>query len=198
MATLSRLTIAIDCDDVIVATAPAIIDFYNARYGTQIDMKDFYSTDHTAVWGAPDEQTAIRRVDEFLRSSEFQRLPPFREAIAAIQQLKARHDLHIVTGRSDYLADATHAMLEQYFPATFRSVEFTNFFTDKPRPKSQVCQDLGADLLIDDHLHHAEVVAACGIPVLLFGDYPWNQTDNLPATITRVSGWSDVTDRLLA
>lgn len=63
--------------------------------------------------------------------------------------------------------------------------------------KAQVCQDIGADLLIDDHLSHAELAAKCGVQVFLFGDYPWNKADSLSPNITRVGGWGDVAQKLL-
>src|SRR6266550_1103303 len=165
---MSKRIIAIDCDDVIVATAAAILRYYNKTYGTNIDLKDFYSND-LKVWAVDDDKTAVQRVEKFLATDEYQQLEPFREAIEVTQQLSKHHELHIVTGRPDFLALATKAMLARYFPDIFHSVEFTNFFGQKSRPKAQVCLDLGVDVLTDDHLHHAETVAACGIKVLLFG-----------------------------
>lgn len=193
---MKKRIIAIDCDDVIVGTAPAILDFYNREYGATLELKDFYSKD-LALWAADDEQTAIGRVDAFLMTSEYQHMPPFQEAIDIIHQISKHHELHVVTGRSDFLTQATEDMLNKYFPGIFRSVEYTNFFSKTPRSKADVTRQLGADLLIDDHLHHAEVVAATGVDVYLFGEYPWNQTDQLPPRITRVRDWTTVAERLL-
>jgi 5'(3')-deoxyribonucleotidase len=187
---MKKQIIAIDCDDVIVASAPAILDHYNKTYGTDIAIEDFYGEELAAY-------PATERVDEYLASEEYKNLPPLQEAIHAIRQLGEHHELHVVTGRADYLAEATHTMLKKHFPDIFRSVEFTNYFGKNSRSKAQVCKDIGADLLIDDHLHHAEVVAAEGIEVLLFGDYPWNKADTLPPNITRVRGWNDIVERLL-
>ena len=149
--------------------------------------------------GVTDDAVARKRVDDYMMNdSEFSSVPPFQEAIEVIRKLGQHHELHIVTGRPDFLTEATHHMLQTYFPDIFSSVEFTNFFSEeKSRPKSKVCQDLGADLLIDDHIHHARVVAECGTDVLLFGDYPWNQADELPTNIRRVSGWREIGELLL-
>ncbi len=193
---MQKRIIAIDCDDVIVATAPAILEFYNEKYNTKLELKNFYSNDLT-LWGADDPKTAMERVDEFLKTPEYQLLEPFKEAVEVIHQLKNYHELHIVTGRNDFLQKATQDMLDAFFPDVFASVEYTNFFTDKPRSKSDVCVQLHADLLIDDHLHHASVVAECGTEVFLFGEYPWNQSDSLPERVTRVSGWREIGERLL-
>lgn len=193
---MSKPILAIDCDDVLVGTAPYILAAYNAEHGTNIQLKDFYSN-NDAVWGVTDD-IATARVNAYLNTPEYHGVAPFQEAVSALTRLSTRYELHVVTGRHSALSDATHTMLEQYFPGLFSSVEFTSFFTKNSRSKADVCEQLGASYLIDDHLHHAEVVAARGIPVLLFGLYPWNQTDNpLPPSIRRVVDWEEVCKILL-
>jgi 5'(3')-deoxyribonucleotidase/dephospho-CoA kinase len=195
--TLKYHTIAVDCDDVLVETAPLILDHYNKTYGTQLELKDMYSKD-LKVWGVPDAATAIERVEGYLKTDEYRNAPPLQEAIAATKRLAKYYELHIVTGRTEFLAVATQAMLDQYFPGVFQSIEFTGFFGDTARSKAGVCKELGADLLIDDHVHHAMQVAESGIDVLLFGEYPWNQTTELPSNVRRVRDWEAVTDVLLS
>lgn len=192
---MSKTIVAIDCDDVIVGTAPAVIANYNALYGTNARLSDYYGLD-VSVWGT-DDATAIKRVQEFQMTPEFQQMPPFKEAIDVIAQLADKYELHVVTGRHDFLAQATSAMLQEYFPDIFQSVEFTNYFSDSSTSKATICTAMGAQYLIDDHIHHANVVAETGIDVLLFGDYPWNQTETLAPNITRTKDWHEVQKILL-
>jgi uncharacterized HAD superfamily protein len=63
---------------------------------------------------------------------------------------------------------------------------------DQWRPKSEVCRELGVSYLIDDNLTAVKQTSAFGIEVLLFGDYPWNQIDELPRGVTRVKNWQEV------
>jgi uncharacterized HAD superfamily protein len=194
---MKRLVIAIDCDDVIVPTAPMIIEHYNKTFGTSIELKDFYSND-LRVWDTKNDQSAKDRVDLYLESDEYQNAKPFVEAIDAIHKIGDHHELHLVTGRADFLSLATETMLKQHFPGLFTSLEFTNFFGQNPRSTADVCMQLHADYLIEDHIHHAKVVAECGTKVLLFGKYPWNQTNEpLPSTIQRVNDWPDVVRTLV-
>ena len=194
---MKKRTIAIDCDDVIVETAPLIINHYNKTYGTTLKLTDFYGADLTP-WQAPDDATAIKRVDDFLVSDEYINAAPLAEAVNTINKLYKQYELHIVTGRPDFVAEATKDMLARRFPNVFASIAFTNMFNaTKARPKADVCKELSADLLIDDHLKHARQVAAAGIDVLLFGNYPWNRTDDLPKNIRRVRGWAEVCELLL-
>lgn len=191
----NKPVIAIDCDDVIISTAPNIIDHYNLTYGTNIELKDYYSNDEQ-IWGA-DRNTFMTRVYTYLSTPEYQSLKPFQDALATIRELSNSYELHVVTARPDLLADITKKMLNEHFPDTFKSIIFTNHFSDKNISKADICSQLNASYLIDDHLHHAELAASSGLPVLLFGDYPWNQTTTLPDLITRVGDWQQVRDILL-
>lgn len=60
----------------------------------------------------------------------------------------------------------------------------------RKRLKSEVCKEIGASVLIDDALKHAEEVASHGIPVLL-PDKPWNR-DYTPPGVVRVQSWNDI------
>jgi 5'(3')-deoxyribonucleotidase len=196
MATMQHLIIAIDCDDVLVPTATAILAHYNKTYGANITLPQLYSKD-PAVWKVDDYADAVKRVQAYLNTPEYLNLPPFKEAIDVLAKLSKRYEIHVVTARHDALAEATKRVLAEHFPDVFRSIEFTNHFGATARTKAQVCQEIGADLLIDDHLTHAEAVAQCGINVLLFGDYPWNQAETLHENVERVRDWDEVAQRLL-
>ncbi|HEV2403483.1 MAG TPA: hypothetical protein VGS08_04750 [Candidatus Saccharimonadales bacterium] len=102
-----------------------------------------------------------------------------------------------MTGRRNVLAQPTKHLIDTYFPNTFTSIEYTSFYGRTPRSKADVCREIGAGTLIDDHLHHAELVAGCSVLVLLFGDYPWNQKNDLPLNIRRVKDWAAVAKLLL-
>ena len=176
--------------------ASLILDYYNKTYGTNIALKDFYSKD-LDIWGVADVATAVARVEAYARTEEYQHTKPFEDSIESIRELGKYHELHLVTGRADFLTAATTNMLTEHFPDLFASLEFTNFFREKARSKADVCMQLNADYLVEDHLHHAKVVAECGTNVLLFGDYPWNQSDEpLPSNIQRVRNWHEIVDVL--
>jgi uncharacterized HAD superfamily protein len=196
---MKKRVIAIDCDDVIVKTAETTIVHYNKKYGTALSLEKFYSDDLSA-WGAPDDATAIKRVNAFIRTDAFIHQEPMQEAIAVIRWLKRHHELHIVTGRPLFIEQATKDWLSKHFPNTFTSAVFTNFFKldddgaepVTPMTKAAVCKQIGADILIDDHMGHALDVAEAGIDVLLFGDYPWNKQEVLPNNVARAKTWVDV------
>ncbi|KAJ1547406.1 hypothetical protein HK405_005952, partial [Cladochytrium tenue] len=106
--------------------------------------------------------------------------------------------------------DATLSFLSSTYPGLIDGVHFANHFLTpeeaarlKSRPKSAVCRELGASVLIDDALHHAEECAEKGMRVLLFdldGTYMWGKLPagaTLPPGVTRVRNWAEAVAQLL-
>ncbi len=190
-----RLTLAIDCDDVLVPTAQAIIDDYNERFGTKLGLEHMYQPATLDTWGTDDDDVAIERVNEFLRSDAHAAIIPDPMAVEAVHTLAKLHELHLVTGRASFLEPVTAGMLNTYFPDCFQTVEHTNYIVASGnqmvrRSKGEVCRSLGAHALIDDHLQHGHSVLEAQLErVIVFGDYPWNQQDELPTGMVRCVDW---------
>lgn len=192
-----RLVIAIDCDDVLVHTLQATVSDYNKRFGTNLQLSDMYQPARLATWGTDDDDEAMARVTDYIKSDDFAQIKPYDEAIRSVKFLAEQHELHLVTGRSDFLESVTMNMLDTYFPGCFQSVEHTNYIvmstsTAKTRTKGEVCAQIGADILIDDHITHGKSVIAAGVKrVIVFGNYPWNQHDALPRGMVRCVNWGE-------
>lgn len=197
-----RLVIAVDCDDVLLSTAEAIVANYNQRFGTQVTLKDMYKPATIETWGTDDDDIAIERVNEFLRSNEHASLRPTPSAIAGIKELAEYHELHLITGRADFLKDTTKSLLQTYFPDCFTSIEHTNYIlpsTSKAvrRSKGDVCAEIGANILIDDHLVHGVAALDARLEkVIVFGEYPWNSEVELSEGMVRCKNWEAVTEEL--
>lgn len=195
-----RLVIAVDCDDVLIATARHILDDYNERFGTQVGSEHFYDTTDASldVWGVATRGEAIERVYQFLQSDRHARIAPETDAIAAIKSLADQHELHLVSGRVDSLKPVTERMLQIYFPDCFRTIEHTNFIVPLDakvvrRSKGDICRSIEADILIDDHPHHATDALSANIgKAILFGDYAWNRLDEIPERMVRCKDWPSV------
>lgn len=199
-----RLVIAVDCDDVLMPTAQAIIDNYNQRFGTALTLQNMYRSATLDTWGTDDDDVAIERVNDFLHSDEHARLMPHPAAITSIKELAAEHELHLITGRADFLKEVTRHMLDTYFTGCFTSVEHTNFIVPSGsgmvrRSKGEVCAGIGATVLIDDHMVHATDASGTGLEkVIVFGDYPWNRQAELLEGMVRCSDWTAVLEEIEA
>jgi hypothetical protein len=97
------------------------------------------------------------------------------------------------------LGGITNAWLRKYFLDTFpEAILIGNVLEDRSSTnKAAVCQALGVEYLIDDQLHYMEQCAEIGQKSILFGDYPWNQAEQLPPGVQRYSDWSSLTKFLL-
>lgn len=187
------MRIGIDVDDVLSDYLDALIDFHNGQYRTNLAKDDFYSFAFQDVWGCSREQ-AIERVHRFYDSSQYLSMKPMPGAQQAMQLLSDRHELFIITGRTDYLVEKTHRWLDEHFAGVFDEVHFTNFNskTSASIKKSEVCRKLGIDVLVEDAPHNVTDCAQAGVPVLLY-EAPWNKNMEPGPGITPVESWPEAT-----
>lgn len=193
---MTKPVIAFDCDDVIVATGSLLVGYYNALHGTNVQPEEFYSKDYEHVWQAGPE-VAVRDLFAYLLTDDYADLPPMDGAVEVLRELTKNFTLYIVTGRPDATEAATKKWVEKYLPGVFEDVIFTNFFklSDSKgalRTKADVCKELGAQYLVDDHLHHIQNVSEQGITGLLFGDLPWEQPAVLPPLAAKIKDWKEL------
>lgn len=191
-----RQTVAVDVDMVLFPFVQEILQYHNATYQTSVAFEDVTSFDLWRVWGGTKEE-AIRKVEDFFHSSASRAIPPIPGAFQALQELHEQYHLVVVTARSTEFEAVTRAWIQEHFPSLFREMAFGNHFAPGAIPKSSLCLQIGADILVDDHVVHARECAARGVRTLLFGDYPWNRADVLPENVRRVTGWDEVCRVLL-
>ncbi|CAI7908374.1 unnamed protein product, partial [Closterium sp. NIES-53] len=125
---------------------------------------------------------ANHRVHDFFKSTHFNDgIPIIPGAFDTLRRLSHFTDLVVVTSRQHVIREPTLEWLDNHFPGVFSSVHFGNHFAleGTPRPKSEMCRELGAEVLIDDNPRYAMECAEHGIQVLLFDwllQYPWSKT----------------------
>lgn len=192
-----RLIIAIDCDDVLVDTVHDILNFYNKKYGTDIDETDYYDDIRPERLGVATLHEAIDRFNERLMMQEHHDIPPTTEAIETVRRLAVNHELHLVTGRQQVFESATTRMVERYFAGCFTTIEHTNYYTvDKKahkRTKGEVCRSLNVDVMVDDFLDHIENALDAGVPHgIVFGNFDWGKRRPLPKGAVRCLDWRSV------
>lgn len=199
-----KLVLAVDCDDVLVPMAHTIIEHYNDTYGANVGLEHFYSSATLDTWGTDEDQIAIDRVGHYLRNNKYEFVNPFPEAVTAIEALAKhrKHRLNLVTGRSDFMEVVTRTMVDTHFKGCFENIVHTNMHesTDnigRYRSKGEVCRDLGAHVLIDDHIAHCDDVIKTGTEnAIIFGDYPWNRCDILPKGMSRCIDWTTTIEEI--
>ncbi|MCA9371855.1 hypothetical protein KC726_03060 [Candidatus Woesebacteria bacterium] len=190
------MIIAVDLDDVLSATTPAFIDYYNTIRKTDFRLEDFHTYYwHNIVGEARDD--VFRLVHDFYFSPDFAPKPVIG-AIEGIKKLAQSHSLHIVTSRQEEFADITHKWVNNHFPTLFQKVHIANHAhwatQGTSRTKKEICQEIGAEVLIEDNLDYIEECADLGIRSILL-DRPWNKSKT-PKSTTRAYSWNDIITNL--
>eukprot|EP00884_Botryococcus_braunii_P011992 jgi/Botrbrau1/20794/Bobra.0156s0024.1 len=199
----SRLKVAVDVDEVLGRFLHSLNKFCFEAYGLNHDISDYFVYEFAKIWKcSQDKSNEI--VHEFFDSHHFAvGILPIPGAYHSLLRLKRYCDLVVVTSRQHVIEEPTLAWIDLHFPGVFHEVHFGNHWAKegKSRPKSEICRDIGASVLIDDNPRYAVECAGAGMHVLLYdwdNNYPWSKTEDGPThdQITRVSDWIDVEDKL--
>ncbi len=193
---MSKPIIAIDIDDVLAANAEGFVAFSNERWGTKLLPADY--TEHWAdVWQV-DIGEANQRAMVLHDSGVIGGYRHFDEALPVLTGLCKRYDLIAITSRRISIEKLTREWIDKHYEGIFSDIQFAGIF-DGPisldrlhRTKADLFVSNDVKYVIDDQLKHCLAAAELNINVVLFGEYPWNQIDELPAGVTRCKDWAAV------
>jgi hypothetical protein len=121
-------------------------------------------------------------------------MPPIKNAIDAMIELKKDNKLFIVTGRQEIVRNKTEKWVHDNFPGIFSDVVMTNSFTVAEVPKVDVCKMLNIGLMFDDSFDVCKDCLNEKISAINFiGDpmYPWCHESTIS-----VKSWRLVCDTL--
>lgn len=195
-----RLRVAVDVDEVLGSFLSTLNLFCEESYSIRHELHEFYVYDFMKIWKCSQEE-ANHRVHEFFASAHFNDgIPIIPGSGETLRRLAHYTDLVVVTSRQHVIRAPTLEWLHSHFPGVFSDVHFGNHFAlqGEAKPKSQMCRELGAEILIDDNPRYAMECADQGIQVLLFDwllQYPWSKTAGggpHHPLITRVRDWREV------
>ncbi len=190
----SRPVLAIDFDDTLVFHAENVVKHYNETHNGHITLADTYVAEK---FGNPrhgwnhNRAEALEWIKVYLHTESALTTPPVKDALAVLERLKERYKLHVVSGRDPSWDTATQPWLDQFMPGIFTDVHYAG-----DTRKSVVCHQIGATAIVDDSPVYLADCVAAGIHGIVFGDYPWNNDERLPAGVTRASNWLAVEEAL--
>ncbi|MBX4199157.1 hypothetical protein KW800_02725 [Candidatus Parcubacteria bacterium] len=192
---MKKLTIAVDIDDVIAASAPAFIAYSNEKFGTHLTVDDYHER-WGDVWKVEQEEL-IKRAHEYHESGDHAKYGVIDGAKDSLKELRRNFRLIVLTTRRNSINQLTRDWINKFYPDIFDDFVFTGFYDDPTvggahMTKAELARGVGAQYLIDDQLKHILASAEIGIKGLLFGDYFWNKADHLPTNVERVRNWTEV------
>jgi uncharacterized HAD superfamily protein len=186
--------IAVDIDEVIFPLVPSLIEYVDTTHKVSISFKDFASYKIEDIWpGGPEEG---RIVYKQYRDQEHIEIAPIQGAKEALEHLAKNYELVVITARSTEVEQKTKQWIYRHFPKLFKDVHLLGYDHDggTHRTKADMCLELGAEYLIDDHPENILLADKAGIKAILFGEYPWNARVQYPNTVTKASNWQEVLD----
>jgi uncharacterized protein len=187
--------LGVDLDDVVIDFNSAFCEWHNRYYGTSYKRKDIVSYGLENICKCtPDE--VHQRVFDFYHTDEHRTAPPVQGAIEGLHELKKKNVLIAATSRPEVVRNLTLEWLHEQSLEVFDSLHFLGHYhgpVERKISKAKICEEVGAELFIEDSLAHATSIARTGVPVLLF-DTPWNQ-GFVSALITRVFSWEEILQR---
>lgn len=189
---MRKLTIAVDCDDTLFPTAKYFIDSYNKKFNANVDFEHQHEPDYDG-WGVDDDEL-LRRLGMLQEAEEYRQIEMYDNTARVLNDLRIKgHKLIVVTARKEHERPMTESMIERDAPGVFDAIEFVGWYGSK----HEALRKIGADVLVDDSMHHLNKALEEGILdpgcALLFGDFPWSRTiGEAGEGIVRCADWIEV------
>jgi uncharacterized HAD superfamily protein len=190
---MGKQIIAVDIDEVLADTAEGFIAYSNDNFGTNLKTGDF--TEHWMDLWQVDHKEMERRARQFHHSGAVSQYTFKEHAKPVLEKLKDNYLLIVITSRNSRIIKETHAWVDEHFAGIFDDIKFAGIF-DGPfneemlhKTKGELFASNQVNYVIDDQLKHCLAAAKLGVNSILFGDYSWNQAEDLPKLITRCSDW---------
>lgn len=194
---MARQIIAVDIDDVLLASAEQFVAYSNKKWGTRLTVED-YDEHWGEMWGIDDAE--LTRRSKHIHGSGVQTTFTHDDtAKPVLEELAKSFELIITTSRTRIVQKGTLEWLDLHYPGIFSDVHFAGIWDGDHEynhantlTKGDLHERVRASYVIDDHPKHCFAAAERGIKTLLFGEYPWNRGLKLPPNVTRVKDWRAV------
>lgn len=200
---MNKQVIAVDIDDVLFPNSFRLVQTYNRKHGTAIESPAMMVNgvlkgtlenleEHTGL----QREVIIEQVEALLSEPEFHDILPLEASQAALAKLAEHFTLIAVSARPKVMVEQSSAWIARHYTGIFTNIHILGdkwghgIFVDKIK----LLRDVQASYLIDDLLKNAQEASAAGITGVLFGDYPWNQVDELPTGVIRCKDWAAVAE----
>ena len=187
--------VAVDVDEVLMPLAQPLFKWARQRDPTtHKPMSRKYPYNYGVILNKS-QVDAQRLLYEFYDTQEFLDIQPLLGAQLGVRILKQRgKKLYVVTGRQYHVKNKTQWWIEKHFPNMFEDFVLTNSYTTMEISKLKVCNDLDADVLIDDNYFTCVQCQQGGVEAMNFVGtpmYPWCEPNPLA-----VKNWSKVCENL--
>jgi len=184
------MKIGIDFDDVL---APSIINFrmhLNEKHNKNIDK--LYSDEIAQLGMTKDE--FFGAWDDFCNTEKHNNMLPLSDSINVLEYLAQKHELYLISARSEHLFDSTMHWVNKYYPNLFRGIHLVNrSYKDEEIKKSTICEKYKIQIMIDDSLKNLIDCKNAGTKGIWFTQYLTSKKNNYKdKDIIIARSWIDV------
>ncbi len=186
----SKIKIGIDIDDVIIEFMKNYLAFINKKNKTDFKWHNIkeYHLWKTEIYNS--KEKAIKEMHDFLDSEEFDNLSLLPEVKESIELISNTHEIYFITARPKKIKEKTELFFKKEFPNNNFNVFYSgDIFGGKT--KSEICEQIGISIMVEDNLTYALNCANKGIRVFLL-DKPWNEHEKKNENIIRVNDWNEI------
>jgi len=188
-----KIKIGIDLDDVIVNTIDNFIKFCKSQ-GLDLNPTDFCPYYKCEAKGIDDAKN-FELFKGFNETSLCVDIDFLDSAKESLEELRKGADLFLITSRPTRAIEKTNVFLEDQFGKDyFQEIIFSGKSHPDGKTKSEICDERGISVFIEDRKKYALACAEKGIKVFLI-DKPWNQ-DCKHKNIIRVKNWKEIMEKL--
>lgn len=186
--------IAIDCDEVLIDTTNHLSSYVKEKFWYDWFYHDYkyYMLHENRHIDMGFEETQ-KLVNDYYNSPEAKDALPIQGAQKAVQRLlDVWHKLYVVTARHDGQKALTYWQIDIHFPDMFTDIHFAHHYTEKRMPKSELCKEVWATVLIEDNIDYALEASEQGIKTYLLERPRNKRREETHPLMTRVKSWSEI------
>jgi hypothetical protein len=193
-----------DSDDTALNYLPFFLKYRNKIMGTNYRKRDIWTFELWKVMNCGKEQSISETYGfYFEESGDFQRLPPYKDAVRGIDLLSQKYKIEILTARPDTTASITKKNIEMHFKGKIENIIHTNEYmkgrNNGYNSKADICEKFCPEFIIDDSLKNCIECANRGVRVVMMSQ-PWNLIERpipLPSNMSIAKNWKEVVEQLL-
>lgn len=185
-----KIKIGIDLDDVIFEFAKEYFKLVERKYGEKKEFSEITTYSFWEILNITKEQS-IDLAYEIYNSEMFSSLELVENVKENLEQMFENMEIYFITSRDKSTEEKTRKNLELNFPGKEFNIIFSGDFFGGNKTKSEICEELGVKLMIEDNLTYAKSCADKGVKCILLNK-PWNQENLEHDNIIRVENWNEI------
>ena len=170
--------IAIDFDEVLFATLEKVLEIYNKRHGTNIELSQITTYN---LYDNFDSEVADELIELFVEKDVYSSLQPYKGAVRAVKSLVEQgHEVYIATATDVRNMEWKEELLQRHFP----------FVPKKNLIRIHNKSLLNVDVLVEDKIDNLKSTFADRVCF----DQPWNQDNDSDYvySIYRIHHWGEI------